>query len=59
MAGQGANLSLAASVRPEHKFDEVSLDKYLLRHLYGYPYDANGNLFVRQYRYVYLTLGFC
>ena len=41
----------ASSVRPEHKFDEISLDRYLTRHLHGYPSNTNENLIVRQYRY--------
>lgn len=38
-------------MRPEHKFDEISLDRYLTRHLHGYPDNTNENLIVRQYRY--------
>ena len=41
----------ASNVRPEHQFDEISLDKYLTTHLHGYPSNTNENLIVRQYRY--------
>ena len=41
----------ASTVRPEHKFDEISLDRYLRKHLHSYPNDKNEKLTVRQYRY--------
>ena len=40
-----------SKVRPEHRFDEISLDKYLAKHLQGYPSNSNESLSVHQYRY--------
>ena len=45
-----------SEVRAEHKFDKIALDKYLVRHLRGYPSNSNESLLVRQYRYYVFVL---